>query len=388
MLRSRSGVPVPPALRAVRLVVLVVALATVPLAQPHLDQGTQGLAVTCALAVSLAGWAIWAQSRGRPRALVAGLAVMGVGSGALAGLSPFSAAIAVGCVVSAAAAVALGSQRSFGIVAGTAASFMVAGLVAEAPTVALLGYPLAYLGMWAFGLTRHAYLLRAVQAEQTLVETRRARQAETEAAALAERARIAREIHDVLAHSLAAVSVNLQAAEGLLAALPDDRPELGKALECIGRAGAFTREGMADARRAILALREDVAPLVDQVTALSGEHQAELDVTGTPLPLAAETGLAAFRAVQEALTNARKHAPGQPVHCRLDYTPDGLTVTVTNPLPTYADGRSALADSGSGYGLAGLSERAALCGGTLTAGPVDDHWRVRLEVPASARMSA
>ena len=64
---------------------------------------------------------------------------------------------------------------------------------------------------------------------------RRAREAETQAAALAERARIAREIHDVLAHSLAAVSVNLQAAEGLLSALPAGSPELAQAIECIGR---------------------------------------------------------------------------------------------------------------------------------------------------------
>ncbi|NUR93251.1 MAG: sensor histidine kinase, partial [Nonomuraea sp.] len=178
--------------------------------------------------------------------------------------------------------------------------------------------------------------------------------------------------------------------------LPETRPELAKALECIGRAGAFTREGMADARRAILALREDVAPLVDEVTALVGEHQAEgeppvdLDVDGTPRPLAAEAGLAAFRTVQEALTNARKHAPGRPVRCRLDYTADGLTVTVTNQLPVRSpdSGRAALASSGAGYGLAGLGERAALCGGTLTAGPEDGHWRVHLHVPASARMSS
>ncbi len=137
------------------------------------------------------------------------------------------------------------------------AAFLAAGLAAGAAAETLLGYPLAFTGMWAFGLTRHAYLLRAQQAERMLAEARRARAAETQAAALAERARISREIHDVLAHSLAAVSVNLQAAEGLLAALPAGSPELAKAMECIGRAGAFTREGLADARRAILALRDD-----------------------------------------------------------------------------------------------------------------------------------
>ena len=129
-------------------------------------------------------------------------------------------------------------------------------------------------------LTRREFLVRAEQAEQMLAETRRAREAETQAAALAERARIARDIHDVLAHSLAAVSVNLQAAEGLLAAdsLPADNPELTKAIECIDRAGTLTREGLAAARRAILALRDDAAPLPDQLSSLVGEYRATGDL--------------------------------------------------------------------------------------------------------------
>ncbi len=158
------------------------------------------------------------------------------------------------------------------------AAFLAAALATGAPTETLLGYPLTFIGLWAFGLSRHAFLLRAEQAERMLAESRRAREAETQAAALAERARMSREIHDVLAHSLAAVSVNLQAAEGLLGTLPAGSPELAKALECIGRAGVFTREGLADARRAIMALRDDAAPLADQLAALAGEYRADGDV--------------------------------------------------------------------------------------------------------------
>ena len=101
-------------------------------------------------------------------------------------------------------------------------------------------------------------------------------QAESQRAALAERARIARDLHDVLAHSLAAVSVNLQAAEGLLGAgtLPADNPELAKAIECIDRAGSLAREGLAAARRAVLALRDDTEPLPDQLSSLAGEYRA------------------------------------------------------------------------------------------------------------------
>ena len=155
----------------------------------------------------------------------------------------------------------MNTEISLGITAEMVTAFLVAALVTGAPTETLVGYPLTFIGMWTLGMTRHAYMLRADEAEQTLAETRRAREAETQAAALAERARIAREIHDVLAHSLAAVSVNLQAAEGLLGTLPAGSPELARAIECVGRAGVFTREGMADARRAVLALRADAAPL-------------------------------------------------------------------------------------------------------------------------------
>jgi signal transduction histidine kinase len=238
-------------------------------------------------------------------------------------------------------------------------------------------------------LTRREFLDRAEQAEHMLAETRRAREAETHAAALAERARIARDIHDVLAHSLAAVSVNLQAAEGLLTAesLPADNPELAKAVECIDRAGTLTREGLAAARRAILALREDAAPLPDQLTSLAAQYQAagdaaiNLTVTGQPRPLSEQVTHVAYRTAQEGLTNARKHAPGQPVTLGLGFEPGQVTVSVANPLPP-AGYTAPLAATGAGAGLTGLKERAALTGGTLEAGPADGTWRIDLTIPA------
>ncbi|HXZ69364.1 MAG TPA: histidine kinase, partial [Streptosporangiaceae bacterium] len=267
---AATGVPaVPPILLAIRLLVLAVVLITVPLAEPHLGAGTRGTAVAVALGVSAISCVTWLAAGRREHLTVAALAVMGVAGGALAGLSPLSTAIAFGCMATSAAGVRLKTEASLAITGGTVAAFMAAGLATGAPAETLLGYPLTYIGFWALGLTRRAYLLRAEQAEQTLAETRRARDAETQAAALAERARMAREIHDVLAHSLAAVSVNLQAAEGLLGALPAGSPELAKAIECIGRAEAFTRDGLAEARRAILALRDDASPLPDQLSALA-----------------------------------------------------------------------------------------------------------------------
>jgi signal transduction histidine kinase len=364
--------------------VLVVVLATVPLA-PGFGDGAQGKAIAAALGVSAAGYVVWLFARGHERLMIASLAVVGVAGGFLAGLTPLSTAIAIGCVATSSAGSRLETAKSLAITAGTVAAFLAAALATGQPVEALVGVSLTFMGLWAFGLTRHAYLLRAEEAERALAEARRAHDAETQAAALAERARIAREIHDVLAHSLAAVSVNLQAAEGLLTGLSEDSPELAKAIECIGRAGAFTREGMAETRRAILALRGN-APLADQLSELADEYSADGDVpvrfmvSGTPRPVGAEPGLAAFRTAQEALTNARKHAPGQPVSLCLEYSPSEIAVQVVNPMPAVEGGP--LAETGTGHGLTGLRERAALGGGTLTAGPAGREWQVRMRIPA------
>jgi signal transduction histidine kinase len=277
-LAQAVGQTAPPLITAVRLMVLVGVLVTVPFAKPHPGAGASGDAVAVALAVIFMAWIFWLVCERNTRMAASALAVIGLAGGVLAGLSPLSTALAVGCVVTSAAGVNLPTETSLAITAGTVAAFLATGLAIGVPTETLVGYPFAWIGLWAFGLTRHAYLLRAEEAERTLAETRRAHEAETHAAALAERARIAREIHDVLSHSLAAVSVNLQAAEGLLDALPDESAELGRAIECIGRASVLTREGMAEARRAIQALRDDAQPLADQLSALAKEWAADASV--------------------------------------------------------------------------------------------------------------
>jgi len=383
----------PPAILAIRVIVLVMVLITVPLARPHPGQGGAGIVVAITLGLSAAAWLTWLfAGRARPVVLPA-MVVMAAAGGVLAGVSWDSPAVAVGCVVTASAGVRLETEASLAITAETIAAFLIAGIAAGAPAGTLAGYPAAFLGLWAFGLTRRAYVLRAEQAEEALEQARRAHKAETQAAALAERARIAREIHDVLAHSLGAVSVNLQAAEGLLAAAPEQSPELAKALECVERAGAFTRDGLAEARRAILALRDTdsvavpVRPLAEQLRTLTDEHRADADgsveftAIGEPRPVGAEAGLTAFRTAQEALTNARKHAPGQPVSVTLRFDPAETTVRVVNPLPP-GGAAGPLAHTGAGYGLTGLRERAALIGGTLITGPAGGQWSVCLTIPS------
>jgi signal transduction histidine kinase len=408
---SVSPIDVPPAVQVARLFVLVIVIVTVPFSTPHFGAGGRGIAIAVTLVISALAWAVWTFAGDRPRLWIVMLAVMGVAGGALAGLSSLSTAVAVGFVVAVSAGARLSTEVSVAIVAETVAAFLITGIASGAAAEALVGWTAGFIGMWAFGLTRRAYLLRAVEAEQALEQARRAHAAETQAAALGERARIAREIHDVLAHALAAVSVNLQAAEGLLDAVPDKGPELAKVVECVERAGALTKEGMAEARRAILALRDDSGgaaagyaakaagpaaaadpadPPADRLTprlrVLVDEHRAAGDtavgftVAGTPRPLGAERALTAYRTAQEALTNARKHAPGQPVSLTVTYTPDDVTLQVSNPLPPPGTA-GPLAHAGAGYGLTGLRERAALADGTLTAAAEDGQWKVRLTLP-------
>jgi signal transduction histidine kinase len=378
---------------AVRAFGLIAVIVSVSLADPGPGTpGPRGVLIAVTLALSSAGWVAWlvSGSTGQRRLLSLGsLVVMAGAGGVLAGLSPSSPAIAVACAAAFSAGVRLNTGASLGITAEAVAAFVITALLANQPTGVVLGFPFAIAGLWSVAMTRREYLVRAEQAERTLAETRRAREAETHAAALAERARIARDIHDVLAHSLAAVSVNLQAAEGLLTAetLPKDNPELAKAIECVERAGTLTREGLATARRAILALRDDAAPLPEQLASLAAQYQAagdatiELAVTGEPRPLPGPAALVAYRTAQEGLTNARKHAPGQPVTLTLVFEPGQVAVTVNNPLPPAGE-QGPLAETGAGAGLTGLKERAALAGGTLETGPADGTWRTELRIPA------
>jgi signal transduction histidine kinase len=235
----------------------------------------------------------------------------------------------------------------------------------------VLGYPAMLAGLALGGRYRRAYRVQTEQAEALLAETRRA-QFETErAAALTERSRIAREIHDVLAHSLSALGIQIQAAEAMLS----ERKDIDRALQSLASARRLVDEGLTETRRAVTALRTDAPPLPQALAALVDGRPGALTVTGEPYALGPAAGLALLRVAQEAITNAGKHADGNPATIALEYTSAGVKLRVENALPDPVPPERP--GAGGGYGLAGMHERLRLIDGELQAGPVGDRWVVQ-----------
>lgn len=235
------------------------------------------------------------------------------------------------------------------------------------------------------GLALAGYVIRLDaeargNAQRLLAQERAARKAESESAALIERGRIAREIHDVLAHSLSAQLVHLEAARLLIQRSTDLEADREQLLERVVACRGMAREGLEGTREALSALRGEMTPVEDFLRRLTASEGARLDIVGDPRILPAEAGLAVRRVAQEALTNVRKHAPGARVNVSLEYAVDDVGLEVCD---FGGRGRSGeLSGSGSGYGLLGMRERAELLGGTLESGPEKEGFVVRLRVPA------
>ena len=215
---------------------------------------------------------------------------------------------------------------------------------------------------------------RAQEMLRLEAETRRARE---EAAVLAERGRIARELHDVLAHTLSGLAVQLEGAR-LLAEHTSADPRL---VEQVSNAQGLARSGMAGAKRAVATLRGEALPGPDQIPELVEHARLATGATvtyrveGEPRTLAPELGLPLYRAAQEALANVAKHAGGAVTEVTVTWTPANVTVEVTD------HGGAPTGLPSGGFGLTGLAERAALAGGHLEAGPHADGWQVRLTMP-------
>jgi signal transduction histidine kinase len=225
--------------------------------------------------------------------------------------------------------------------------------------------------IWLCGLyisTRRKYTLSLEERAERL---ERERDAQAEAAAAAERARIAREMHDVIAH---AISVMVVQADGASYAVDTNTERAKRAMTAIGATG---RQALMETRRMLGVLRETDGeatlvpqPGVDQLPDLVQQIRTaglpvELAVSGESAALPAGLGLTVYRIVQEALTNVMKHAgPAATAYVTLHYGDQAIEVRIRD------DGRGATFSDGHGHGLVGMRERAAVYGGQVSAEPV------------------
>jgi signal transduction histidine kinase len=218
------------------------------------------------------------------------------------------------------------------------------------------------------------------RAELLLAQLEDARDDQARAAAIAERGRIAGELHDVLAHSLSAAAIQLQGAR-MLAEREHAKPELSAAID---RASELVTAGLSNARQAVGTLRGDPLPTIAHLDSLVDSYRTDMDldvtlrIEGQPRTLPAGASLALYRGAQEALTNVARYAPSACAAVVLSYEPDRTTLSVENGL-SRAPARPGL---GGGHGLDGMRERIERTGGTMSAGPTADGWRVDIEVPA------
>ncbi|UXA17771.1 sensor histidine kinase [Mycobacterium sp. SMC-4] len=273
-------------------------------------------------------------------------------------------------------------------VVGSVATLRGGLLAAAAAAAVLLGAaaldrvhtPMLYLSFIGIGWLV-GYLMRVQQ--QLLIEQRRAQQKLSELAASDERRRIAREVHDVIAHSL---SVTLLHVTGARRALREDG-EIDEAVEALEQAEQLGRQAMADIRRTVGLLDDgvnkvtpepgvaDIATLVDDFVraglAVTYDARGQLD------RISAAAGLALYRIAQESLANIAKHAPDTCARMSLELDASAAVLTVANRLPVPVVGRCGTA----GRGMLGMRQRVELLGGRIQAGPNDDEWTVRAVVP-------
>jgi signal transduction histidine kinase len=209
---------------------------------------------------------------------------------------------------------------------------------------------------------------RAAALERSAVDQRRE-------AVVAERARLARELHDLVAHSVSVIAVQAELLPPTIAGLPD---QARSGFEQIARSA---RSAMTELRQMLDVLRQgqataELAPLptLAQLDELADEHRAagggvELRTHGQPRRLPTVVELSAYRVVQEALTNTRKHAPGAHAQVDVSYAPDQLTVRIADDGPATRATRTDPTGDTVGHGLVGMHERVSMLGGRLRTGP-------------------
>jgi len=237
---------------------------------------------------------------------------------------------------------------------------------------------------WIVGRIIRTWRSRAVALEQANRELAEQRELQAEAAVAVERGRIARELHDVIAHNVSMIVVQAGAAAHVL---EGQQPHVRSALEAIETTGRATVDEM---RRLLGVLRHSddglalaPQPGLGQLERLVANVRGaglpvELHVEGTPAQLPPGLDLTAYRIAQEALTNALKHAGPASAELVVRYQPAAVEIEVRD------NGTGGVNGNGGGHGLIGMRERAALWGGLVEAGRAESGWRVRARLPLGA----
>jgi signal transduction histidine kinase len=359
----------------------------------HPGTSGRGLVVAIAYALCAVSWLIWTWRPSSDDGATLDNYVMAIAGGVLCGAASSSAASTFVFV----AAVVVGAReplaRAMLVTAGGILALAVAILIYNGSGLGLLAYSLGFAAVTLGASNARQSVLRADQAEQLLAQTQRSHEEQLRTARLEESTRIAREIHDVLAHSLAGLTIQLEATSTLIKQGADP----GQVLERVKRAHELAREGLVETRRAVGALRDDAAEVTPAPAGIqslvaeyrSGSHaEVTVSIDGDPSRLVGDAGQTVLRVVQESLTNVSKHAPGAPVTIALhggSAATDSIELVVQNGPASGLPVGSDLSRTGGGYGLPGMRERAQTLGGTLEVGALDDGgWRVRLQIPAAA----
>lgn len=302
-----------------------------------------------------------------------------VSSALLAWLEPNGAGF-VGGFVAASAAARLPRRAGLAVTACTMAVLALASLLgAHRPLVQVVISELGVVAFYRVGDYASRLRARSEEAEGLLAELRETRAAQVQAATLAERQRLAREMHDVLAHSLSGLVLHLEGAR-MLATHESVTPRLADAIR---RAHHLAETGLGEARQAIGMLRDDDLPGPELLPALVAGFEHDTGVTcrftisGSPVELASQIRLTVYRVAQESLTNIRKHAHPDAVSLSLCYAPTGISLTVEDIDSSVRDS----APDDHGYGITGMRERAELLGGTLNASVTETGFLVKLWLP-------
>ncbi|MFZ7087817.1 sensor histidine kinase [Curtobacterium sp. RRHDQ10] len=243
---------------------------------------------------------------------------------------------------------------------------------------------------WLAGLVVRTRGAARMSREAQLLAERDAARSDRAVAVEQERVRIARDMHDIVAHSLAVVIAQADGARYALRASPQNADA---ALTTIG---TTARRALSDVRDLLSALRHEQGtaptPDIDDIELLVGEMRGvgldvRLERSGDPGHLPTTSQLAVYRIVQECLTNALKHGDADdPVQLRLDYRTDHVAITVANRRAGTGQFDRGMIDRGmaglgTGHGLVGMRERAALSGGSMSAGIRGDDFRVEVRIP-------